>query len=76
MRAPTELESGDVYDGEWSTGPYAEPHGHGVLYKQDGGYLACSFINGEAKGKGRLIESSGQVYEGAILNGIKHGKGQ
>ena len=72
-KAPTKLGNDDFYEGEWANG---NPHGHGTLFKADGGLLSCSFVNGQATGVGRLIDPWGAVYEGEFDDQKKHGKGK
>lgn len=74
VRTPTKLENGDTYEGEWSHKGF--PHGHGTLYKADGGVLWCSFYKGIPEGLGRLIEANGSVYNGDFVKGKKHGYGK
>ena len=57
------LEDGSEYEGEWSFGT-GLIHGKGVQSWPDGGYYEGYWRNGQASGKGRLVQTDGNVYEG------------
>ena len=45
-------------------------HGRGTLRYPDGSACEAIWVDGVAKGKGRLVDAGGSVYEGELLEGV------
>jgi hypothetical protein len=61
-----EMENGDIYKGEFNAD--GQPHGRGVLITKDGCKYIGYFSHGEIKGEGRLLDSSGVLYQGEFAS--------
>ena len=45
-------------------------NGRGTLRYPDGSTCEAIWVDGVAKGKGRLVDAGGSVYEGELLEGV------
>jgi hypothetical protein len=59
---PIELEDGSIYIGEWNE--EGERHGRGVQFWPNGSKYEGYWQHNAANGRGRLVHSDGDVYEG------------
>lgn len=73
---PCSLVDGSVYVGQWAavgSGRYRK--GKGRLYKADGSYQEGYWVGAQLHTHGRTISTSGDYYEGGMLEGQRSGEG-
>ena len=51
-------------------------HGRGQYCLPDGSLLECTNVENEVRGKGRIIYSNGDYYEGEIASNMANGIGK
>jgi len=73
---PRTLGDGSIYVGQWApvgSGIYRK--GKGRVYKVDGSYQEGYWVGPRLHAQGRIIAASGDYYEGALQDGLRHGEG-